>query len=121
MARSARPRVIDFTHVCMPEEERQADAEYQAQLKAIRGGTPGVLHPLEMKGSTRYFIGKDGRLGYHTRPVPEWRMRRARRILWECRQRDDWAYRQHSFFRHPSLRNVPYPVLKQLIKESEER
>jgi hypothetical protein len=51
--------------------------------------------------------------------VPEFRMERARRILWECQQRSDWPYRRDSFFRHPSLRNVPCTVLRRLVQESE--
>ena len=53
-------------------------------------------------------------------PVPEFRMKRARRILWECKQQPEWARTQAAFFKHPSLRNVAYQVLKQLVKESED-
>ena len=47
-------------------------------------------------------------------------MKRARRILWECKQQPEWARTQAAFFKHPSLRNVAYQVLKQLVKESED-
>jgi hypothetical protein len=107
MARKAEPRVIDFTYVCTPDEEVRDRDEYQAILAAIRGNRPAL----------RPYV--PGRVQDHTRPVPEWRMKRARRILWECKQRPEWPYRQGSFFRHPSLKNVPYQVLKQLVKESE--
>ncbi|WP_176213523.1 hypothetical protein [Mycobacterium avium] len=53
--------------------------------------------------------------------MPEFRMKRARRILWECKQQPEWARTQAAFYKHPSLKNVPYQVLKQLVKESEER
>ncbi|MGV0696696.1 hypothetical protein [Mycobacterium paraintracellulare] len=96
------------------------DEQYQAQLKAMRGGADGIQHPLDVKGPTTFSLGTDGKLRYHTRPVPEWRMKRARRILWECRQNPKWARTHAAYYKHPSLKNVPYPVLKQLVKESED-
>lgn len=80
MARRAEPRVIDFSLALTPEEH------YQAQLKAMRGGGEDIQHPLDVKGPTTFSLDKDGKLQYHTGPVPEWRMKRARRILWECKQ-----------------------------------
>lgn len=119
MARRAEPRVIDFTYVRTPQEETKNNEEFQAILTAIRGGRPGLTPPLECKGPVTFTIDTDGRLKAHTKPVPEFRMKRARRILWECRLRPEWPYKPSIFFRHPSLRNVPYPVLKKLVKESE--
>lgn len=64
----------------------------------------------------------DGRSQAHTTtPVPKFRMKRARRILWECQQHPDWPQNRSMFFRHPSLRNVPSQVLKRLVQESEGR
>jgi len=78
------------------------------------------LSPEKCKGPTTFTVDKDGKINAHTRPVPEWRMKRARRILWECQQQPEWVRTHKAFFRHPSLKNVPYAVLKQLLKESEE-
>lgn len=77
-------------------------------------------HPTSVKGPTTFTV-EDGKLKYHTRAVPEWRMKRARRVLWECQQHPDWPHRPSMLFRHPLLKNVPYPVLKQLVKECEVR
>lgn len=79
------------------------------------------LSPERCKGPTAFTYDTDGKLVAHTRPVPEFRMKRARRILWECKQQPEWARTQAAFYKHPSLKNVPYQVLKQLVKESEER
>jgi hypothetical protein len=119
MTRRARPRVIDFSRTANSEEEQQAHDEYQEILTAIRGGRPGIQTPCEVPGPTTFTLDTDGKLRYHTKPVPAFRMRRARRILWECQQHPDWPYRPSMFFRHPALRNVPYPVLKRLVQESE--
>lgn len=78
------------------------------------------LSPEKCKGPTTFTYDKDGKLHAHTRPVPAHRLRRARRILWECKQQPEWARTKAAFFRHPSLKNVPYQVLKQLVKESED-
>lgn len=121
MTRRAEPRVIDFTFVRTPHEEAADNDDYQEILTAIRGGRPGLVGPLDCKGPVTFTIDKDGRLKAHTKPVPEFRMRRARRILWECQQHPDWPYRRSMFFKHPSLRNVPSQVLKRLVKESEGR
>ncbi len=121
MTRRVEPRVIDFREVFTPREEVEINKKYQALLVALRNGKPGIPHPLDCKGSITYTVETDGRLKAHTRPVPEWRMKRARRILWECQQHPDWPYRPSMFFRHPSLRNVPYSVLKRLVQESEKR
>ncbi len=121
MARTVEPRVIDFTYVRTPQEEAKDNEEYQAILTAIRGGRPGLTPPGECKGALTFTMQKDGRLKAHTRTVPAHRMRRARRILWECQQHPDWPHKPSMFYRHPSLKNVPYGVLKQLVKESEER
>lgn len=112
MAR-AKPIVLDFTNVQTPDEQ------YQDLVKTLRGGHPPIPHPIDVKGPTTFSPDKDGKLRCHTRPVPEFRMNRARRILWECQQRPEWPNRRDSFFRHPSLRNVPCAVLRQLVKESE--
>ncbi len=104
MARKVEPRVIDFGQC--------GDWGHRVFVNALP-------RPTEVTGPTTFTIDTDGKLKAHTRPVPEYRMKRARRILWECRQRPDWPYRQASFFRHPSLKDVPYPVLKKLVKESE--
>ena len=101
------PRIVDFSHC--------GAVDYQAELAAINQGR----RLCNAKLPTVFSQGEDGKLKYHTRPVPAWRMRRARRILWECWQRPDWRYRPSTFFRHPALATVPYPVLKQLVKESE--
>lgn len=113
MARKVEPRVLDFTNVQSPDEQ------YQELVKVLRRGRPPMPDPLEVKGPTTFSVDKDGKLRHHTKPVPAFRMQRARRILWECRQRPEWEYRQDSFFRHPSLMNISAVVLKQLVKESE--
>lgn len=99
---------------------------HDARLKMARGSdrrTPDLrineLSPEKCKGPTTFTYDTDGKLHAHTRPVPEFRMKRARRILWECRQQPDWARTHAAFYRHPSLKNVPYRVLKQLVEESE--
>ncbi|MGU3651205.1 hypothetical protein [Mycolicibacterium sp. A43C] len=104
MATKAEPRVIDFARVRTPDED--AD-DYDRMLVAIRGG----------RDDLRPYV--PGRVHDHTRPVPAHRMRRARRILWECKQKPEWQRTQAAYYRHPSLLNVPYPVLKKLAKESE--
>lgn len=116
MARKAEPRVIDFARVKTPDEQ------YQEILVALRNGAPPIPDPQDVKGPTVFTVDSDGKLiGAHARPVPAARMKRARRILWECQQRPDWAYRQDSFFRHPALMNVSVIVLRELVRESEER
>lgn len=118
MTRKPEPRVIDFRYVRTPDEEAHESSDYQAILTALRGGRPD----LQLRtGPTTFTLDTDGKLHAHTRPVPEFRMRRARRILWECRQHPDWAHKPSMFFRHPSLKNVPYVVLKRLYQESEAR
>lgn len=121
MARRAKPRVIDFREVFTPREETEIDERYQALLVALRNGKPNISDPLNCEGPITYTLDTDGKLRAHTKPVPEFRMKRARRILWECRQRSDWSRTRASFFRHPSLKNIPSPVLKKLVKESEAR
>lgn len=85
--------------------------------------TPGLrldeLSPDKCKGPTTFTYDTDGKLVAHTRPVPEHRMRRARRILWEAKQQPEWQRTQAAYYKHPSLKNVPYQVLKQIMKESE--
>lgn len=109
MTRKAEPRVIDFTAVRTPDEEVRNAHAYQQMLVAVRGGRPGL--PAYVPG----------RVHDHIRRVPEHRMKRARRILWECKQRPEWQRTQAAYYRHPSLLKVPYQVLKQLAKESESR
>lgn len=115
MARKVEPRVLDFTRAQTPDEQ------YQELVTLLRNGAPPIPGPLEVKGPTTFTVDEDGKLHSHTRPVPAWRMGQARRILWECRQRPEWAYRQDSFFRHPSLMNVSVKVLRQLVREGERR
>ncbi len=104
----------------------QSHNALDARLKMARGNdrrTPDLrfdeLLPEKSKGPTTFSVDKDGKLHAHTRPVPEHRMKRARRILWECKQQPEWQRTQAAFYRHPSLKNVPYQVLKQLVRESE--
>lgn len=106
MAKRAEPRIIDFSEC--------GDWGHRVFVNAL-------LRPRRVKGPTRFVEGEDGKLTVHTGPVPEWRINRARRILWECQQQPDWACRRSMFFRHSSLADVPYPVLKQLVRESEAR
>lgn len=106
MARRAEPRVIDFGQC--------GDWGHRVFINALP-------HPTELKGPTTFTIDTDGKLRHHTKPVPAFRMRRARRILWECQQHPDWPYRPSMFFRHPSLKNVPYVVLKRLYQEGASR
>lgn len=115
MTRKVEPRVLDFTNVQTPDEQ------YQELVKALRGGRSPIPDPLDVKGPTTFSLDQDGKLRSHARPVPKFRMERARRILWECRQRPEWAYRQDSFFRHPSLMNISVVVLRRLARESEAR
>lgn len=111
MARRAEPRVIDFRKVFTPRELEQ---QFQAYVKWREGLVVRVyfntLDPFEGEGSQA-----------HTRPVPAYRMKRARRILWKCMQQPEWERTHAAFYKHPSLRNVPYPVLRKLVKESEAR
>lgn len=79
------------------------------------------LKPERVKGPTRFHYDSAGKLHATHNPVPEHRMKRARRILWECKQQPEWQRTQAAYYRHPSLRNVPYRVLKQLVIESESR
>jgi hypothetical protein len=104
MTRRAEPRVIDFGQC--------GDWGHRVFVN--------TLDPTEVTGPTTFTFDIDGNLRYHTKPVPEHRMRRARRILWECLQDPDWPYRPSMFFRHPALKAVPYPVLKRLVQESED-
>lgn len=102
MTRKVEPRVIDFSN-----------CGFRVMLNTLP-------RPADVRGPTRFVERSDGSLEYHTGRVPEWRIKRARRILWECKQQSEWAQTQAAFFKHPALKNVPYPVLKQLVKESED-
>jgi hypothetical protein len=115
MASTAEPRVIDFTKVQTPDEQ------YQEILVALRNGAPPITHPLDVKGPTTFSIDKRGKWHANARPVTAARLKRARRILWQCEQRPEWAYRRDSFFRHPALMNVSVIVLRELVRESEAR
>lgn len=106
MVRRAEPRVIDFGRCGHWDHRVFANA---------------LPRPTDVNGPTTFTIGKDGQLKAHTKPVPDYRMRRARRILWECQQRPERRYKPSMFFRHPSLKNTPYLVLKRLVEESEEQ
>lgn len=124
MARRAEPRVIDFTDCVMPRVIDFNDCDRWHPKKWVQWWLDNhvhfnTLHPLNAKGPVTYSLDENGKLVAHTKPVPEFRMKRARRILWECQQRPEWPYKPSIFFRHPSLRNVPYAVLKKLVKESE--
>lgn len=102
MARKAEVRVIDFT-----------DCDRYHPTKWVQWWLDNHVH----FDALDPFEGKDN---VHTRPVPAHRMRRARRVLWQCRQQPDWAHTHAAFYKHPSLKNVPYHVLRQLVKESED-
>lgn len=127
MARRARPRVIDFEKVFTPREEAQIEERFNETVAMLRDCGVQVHFnswpdPTEDNTlPTKFTRGADGKLHSHPKPVPAFRMKRARRILWECQQREDWKYTQASFFRHPSLRNISSIILTQLVKESEER
>lgn len=106
----------------------QSHSVRDVRLKMARGSdrrAPDLrfdeLSPEKCKGPTTFTYDRDGKLHAHMRPVSEFRLRRARRILWECKQQPEWQRTQAAYYRHPSLKNVPYQVLKQLVKESEER
>lgn len=107
------PRVIDFRRVLTPREELQE--QFEAYLKWREGAVVRVY----FNALDPYEEDKGGNA--HTRPVPAYRMKRARRVLWQCQQHPDWPHKPSMFYRHPSLKNVPYRVLKNLMDESEGR
>lgn len=112
MARRAEPRVIDFSLALTPDEQ------YQAQLAAIRGGVPGIQHPLDIvDGPVTFFERENGTLGYIERDVTKAEMARVTEILSECRAHKDWAHKPSLFFTHPEIRamRLPYPTLKRLV------
>lgn len=124
MARRAEPRVIDFTDCVMPRVIDFTDCDRWHPKKWAQWWLDNHVHfldPLKEKGPVTYTLDENGKLVTHIKPVPAFRMKRARRILWECQQHPDWPSQPSMFFRHPSLKNVPYVVLKRLYQESEAR
>lgn len=134
--RRARPVVIDFSKCVMPRvidfgkvythreevaiEERFEETNAMLHERGVEVHFNSWPHPTEDNTlPTKFTMGADGKLIATPKPVPEFRMKRARRILWECRQREDWKYTHASFYRHPSLRNISSIVLKQLVRESQ--
>lgn len=95
----------------MARSSDSAEHDYQERMRAPRRYLPTQFtEEVRPDGSVKVHV--------HTPTVPARKMKRAKRILWELRNREG-GYRPAEFFKHPELRGVPYLTLKGLWRESE--
>lgn len=87
-----------------------------------RGYDHTELRSLPNKGPTRFAFDGDGnvRIVSEAKVSPS-RMRRVRRLCWEAMQTAEYRGRGslRAYYRHPSLKNVPVRVLREVAREME--
>ncbi len=78
----------------------------------------GLFDLPELKGPTRF--DENGKIVYEASVAPS-KMRRVRRLCWEAMQTPEYRGRGslRGYYRHPSLRNVPIRVLRDVAREME--
>lgn len=117
MSKKVEARVIDFSVALTPDEQ------YQAELDAINANRPQkrIQSPDSWVSRTgiRYRLDGNGKL-HVTVPEPHPRViRRAKRVLAQCKRNPEFPHRPYLFFTHERVRDIPRPVLRRIYYESE--
>ncbi|ETZ70216.1 hypothetical protein L828_3199 [Mycobacteroides abscessus MAB_030201_1061] len=117
MSNKVEARVVDFSVAMTPDEQ------YRAELDAINANRPQRriqgADSWVSKSGIRYTLDGDGKL-HVTVPEPHPRViRRAKRVLAQCKRNPEFPHRPYLFFRHERVRDIPVPVLKRIYNESE--
>ncbi|MBZ4514587.1 hypothetical protein [Mycobacterium avium] len=115
VSKKVEARVIDFSRAMTPDEQ------YREELNAITPqGRFGTLQgPVSWvsKSGIRYTLDGDGKLTVKV-PEPHPRViRRAKRVLAQCKRNPEFPHRPYLFFKHDRVRDIPRPVLRRIYYE----